>query len=141
VPSVPRFRAPAVRPAVVARLSAAVVVAALLAGCGAAGASSGPATPLPSGVIAVEAKEYQFTPSAITVPAGSVTFSIRNAGTQEHEFEIFKGDQVVDEVEGMVPGLTKEATVTLQPGDYIFMCKLNGHDQLGMKGTLTVEGS
>ena len=116
-----------------------LALAALLAACGGGGGSSpAAATPVPSGVIAVEAKEYSFTPSAITAPAGSVTFSIRNAGSQEHEFEVFKGDQVVDEVEGIVPGLTKDATMTLEAGDYTFVCKLNGHDQLGMKGTLTV---
>jgi uncharacterized cupredoxin-like copper-binding protein len=31
--------------------------------------------------------------------------------------------------------------VTLEPGEYTFVCKVNGHDQLGMKGTLTVTGS
>jgi high-affinity iron transporter len=119
-----------------------VALAALLAACGGGGAASaGPPTPVPSGVIAVEAKEYQFAPSAITVRAGATHFSVHNAGAQEHEFEIFKGDQVIDEIEGIVPGLTKDATITLEPGEYTFMCKLNGHDQLGMKGTLTVTGS
>ena len=122
-------------------VTAAFAVAAAVAACGGGAASSpAPATAVPSGVIAVEAKEYAFTPSTITVPAGSVTFSIRNVGSQEHEFEIFKGDQLVDEVEGIVPGLTKDATMTLAAGDYTFVCKLNGHDQLGMKGTLTVTG-
>jgi len=111
-----------------------------IAACGSQGGSGAPGTPAPSGVIAVEAKEYAFTPATITVPAGSVTFSVKNAGTEEHEFEIFEGDKVVDEVEGMVPGLTKQLTVTLEAGDYTFVCKLNGHDQLGMKGTLTVTG-
>jgi plastocyanin len=119
-------------------LTLLAVAAAVVACGGGTSTSNAPATPVPSGVIAVEAKEYAFTPSAITVPAGSVTFSIRNVGSQEHEFEIFKGDQVVDEVEGIVPGLTKDATVTLEAGEYTFVCKLNGHDQLGMKGTLTV---
>ena len=91
-------------------------------------------------MIAVEAKEYAFTPSTITVPAGSVTFSIRNAGTQDHEFEVLQGDQLVNKVEAIAPGLTKDATVTLAAGAYTFVCKLNGHDQLGMKGTLTVTG-
>jgi uncharacterized cupredoxin-like copper-binding protein len=110
----------------------------LVMACGGGTASTGPAAPVPSGVIAVEAKEYAFTPSAITVAAGSVRFSVKNAGTQEHEFEVFKGDQVIDEIEGIVPGLTKDATMTLPAGEYTFVCKLNGHDQLGMKGTLTV---
>jgi iron uptake system component EfeO len=95
-------------------------------------------TPVPSGVIAVEAKDFAFTPSALTASAGSVTFSVRNAGSQEHEFEIFQGETVVNEIEGLVPGLTKSLTLDLQAGDYTFMCKINGHDQLGMKGTLTV---
>ena len=123
-----------------ASVTGLALVAAVLAACGGGAASAAPATPLPSGVIAVEAKEYAFTPSSITVPAGSVTLSIKNVGTQEHEFEVFKGDQVVDEVEGIVPGLTKDATMTLAAGEYTFVCKLNGHDQLGMKGTLTVTG-
>jgi high-affinity iron transporter len=124
-----------------AAISTALVVAFVLVGCGGGGPSSAaPATPLASGVIAVEAKEYTFTPSTITVPAGSVTFSVKNAGSEEHEFEIFKGETVVDEVEAIVPGLTKGLTLTLVAGDYTFVCKLNGHDQLGMKGTLTVTG-
>jgi uncharacterized cupredoxin-like copper-binding protein len=40
-----------------------------------------------------------------------------------------------------VPGLTKDLTVTLAAGEYQFKCLLNGHDQLGMTGTLTVSES
>jgi iron uptake system component EfeO len=113
-----------------------LALAALVAACGAGTtASSGP---VPSGAISVVATEYQFTPSALTAAAGSVTFAVRNGGSQEHEFEIFKGESVVSEIEGMVPGLTKTLTVDLAAGDYTFACKLNGHDQLGMKGALTV---
>jgi iron uptake system component EfeO len=133
-----------VRSARLARISAAVgAVALVAAACGPAspgasgGSSAAPATGAP-GTVAVEAKEYTFTPSTISVPAGAVTFTVKNTGTEEHEFEIFKGEAVVDEIEGLVPGLTKNLTVTLAAGDYAFMCKLNGHDQLGMKGTLTV---
>lgn len=125
-----------VRPALVALV--VLAAGAAVAACG--GAAPGTIPPLPSGVVAVEAKEYAFTPSTLTVGAGKVTFYVRNAGTVEHEFEIFKGDQVVDEVEGLVPGLAKNLMVTLEPGEYTFVCKLSGHDQLGMKGTLTVTG-
>ena len=129
------------RPAILATIALASV-AALAACSGTPSGSAAAPTALPSGTIAVEAKEYAFTPSTITVPAGTVTFSVRNAGTQEHEFEVFKPDgTVLDEVEGLVPGLTKSLAVTLEPGTYQYMCKLSGHDQLGMKGTLTVTGS
>ncbi|MEO8273546.1 MAG: cupredoxin domain-containing protein [Chloroflexota bacterium] len=120
-------------------LAAAIGGAALmLTGCG--GASTATPVPAPSGVIAIEAKEFLFAPSTLSVPAGAVTFWVRNAGTVEHEFEIFKGEQVVNEIEGLVPGLAKTLSVTLAAGDYTFVCKLSGHDQLGMKGTLTVTG-
>jgi iron uptake system component EfeO len=127
------------RPARTAALAVALTV--VLAACGGATPSAAPATAVPPGVIAIETKEYTFTPAAITVPAGEVTFSVKSAGNEEHEFEIFQGEAVVDEIEGILPGLTKELTVTLAAGDYTFMCQLNGHDQLGMKGTLTVTGS
>ncbi|HTK43888.1 MAG TPA: cupredoxin domain-containing protein [Patescibacteria group bacterium] len=133
------MRVPARLSGPVARTVVLPAVATLVVACGGGGAASaGPATPVPSGVIAIEAKEYAFTPSSVSVAAGSVRFAVKNAGTQEHEFEVFKGDQVIDEIEGIVPGLTKDATMTLEPGTYTFMCKINGHDQLGMKGTLTV---
>jgi plastocyanin len=118
--------------------AAILVVAAGLAACGGTAPASAP--PPPSGVVAVEASEYKFTPATLSVRAGEVTFYVRNAGREEHEFEIFKGEQVVDEIEGLVPGLAKNLTVTLEAGEYTYMCKLNGHDQLGMKGTLTVTG-
>jgi iron uptake system component EfeO len=121
-----------------ARLS--VILALALAACGGTASSAPPATPAPSGTVLVEAREYMFTPSAITIPAGTVTFSVRNGGNEEHEFEVFQGETVVDEIEGLVPGLTKDLSITLAAGDYTYMCKLNGHDQLGMKGTLTVTG-
>ena len=131
-----------VRPARLASLGFGVALA--LAACGGGTPSAGDPTPAPSGVVQVVAakdSQYSFTPSTISVPAGTVTFQVRNAGTEEHEFEIFQGETVVDEIEGLVPGLTKDLTLTLAAGDYTFMCKLNGHDQLGMTGTLTVVGS
>ena len=121
------------------RLAAVMAIVVLVAACGNTPASGGPGASAPAGSIQVEAKEYAFTPSTVLVTTNSVTFSVKNAGTQEHEFEIFKGETVVDEIEGLVPGLTKTLTVTLEPGSYTFMCKLNGHDQLGMKGNLTVQ--
>ncbi len=128
-------------PPIVARVVLLIVLLAVASACSSAATpSAGIPTPLPSGVISIDAKEYQFTPSTITVPAGDVTFSIKNAGTQDHEFKVFKGDQEVGGVAGFASGLTKDATLTLAAGDYTFVCKLNGHDQLGMKGTLTVTG-
>lgn len=125
-----------VRPAVLALL--VLGAGGAIAACGGSGPSAAPATSVPSGVIAIDAKEYEFTPAAVTVPAGAVTFSVRNTGSQEHQLEIYSGETRVDGIASLGAGGTKDLTVTLQRGAYTLLCKLNGHDQLGMKGTLTV---
>ena len=111
---------------------------AALAACTSAPASVAPVTPLPSGVIAVEAKEYEFVPAALVARAGTVTFSVRNSGAQEHQLEIYSGETRVDGIASLGAGATKDLSVNLAAGAYTLICKLNGHDQLGMQGTLTV---
>jgi high-affinity iron transporter len=113
----------------------------LVAGCSPATSASSVPASLPPGTIQVIASEYKFTPAALTATAGAVTFHITNGGADTHEFEIFQGDKVVDEVEGIVPGISRDLTVTLAAGEYTFLCALNGHDSIGMKGTITVSGS
>jgi len=116
-----------------------VALAVAVAACGAP-ASAAPATPIPSGVVALDAKEYDFTPATLMVPAGSVTFAVRNAGREAHEFEVLKGDESVGKTAAFSVGSTGTLMVTLQAGEYTFACRLNGHNQLGMTGTLTVAG-
>lgn len=117
----------------------AVAVALAAAACGGStGAPTLEPGPSAADAIVVEASEFTFAPDVITTSAGSVTFRITNVGSVEHEFEIFEGETVVDEVEGLVPGLTRDLTVTLEPGDYTYVCKLAGHDAAGMTGRLTV---
>jgi high-affinity iron transporter len=143
IPVMLLFVAPS-RPKVAPVAPAAIIVllALGLTACAADGgdASSTPAPPADT-TIDVTATEYQFDPSTLTAPAGSVAFRVTNNGTEEHEFEIFKGDQVVDEIEGLVPGLDRTLTVTLEAGDYTFACMLDGHDVAGMTGTLTITPS
>jgi high-affinity iron transporter len=124
--------------------AATIVVALVLAACSAAGSSSQASGSVASegaeGTVKVAASEYKFDPSSLTAAAGSVTFEVTNNGTEEHEFEVFKGETVIDEIEGLIPGLTRTLSVTLEAGDYTYACKLAGHDALGMSGTLAVTG-
>jgi high-affinity iron transporter len=85
-----------------------LLVAFVLAACSGGAASPSTAASTGSGAtVKVGASEYKFDPNALTVAAGPVTFEVTNNGTEEHEFEVFKGDLVVDEIEGLVPGLTR----------------------------------
>jgi iron uptake system component EfeO len=114
-------------------------LAALLAACS---SSSTPSSASGAGgtgpVVNVQAVDFRFDPSAISVAAGKVTFHVKNGGSAEHEFEIIKNDQPVDEIEGLVPGLEKDLTVDLPAGTYSIECRLPGHLEQGMKATLTV---
>ena len=128
-----------IRLAPIARIVVLATAAAVAGACGADQPAGSP-TPVPSGTLAVNAHEFKYDPSTLTAPAGQVTIAVTNTGNIEHEFEIFKGDHLVDEVEGLVPGVTKTLTVTLEAGEYTYVCKLAGHEEQGMKGTLTVTG-
>jgi len=114
-------------------LAIALASAACLAPRASAPAASGTGT-----AIQVSAREYQFQPAALTVKAGDVTFEVTNVGATTHEFEVLQGTTTVDEMEGLVPGSTHRLTVTLAAGEYSYVCKIAGHDSLGMKGTITV---
>jgi high-affinity iron transporter len=123
-----------------ATAGAVVVLAVALTGCsGAATGSQPPGSAAPgAGTVAVTTTEFAFTPSTLTVPGGSVSFEVSNSGTIEHEFELMQGDTVIDEIEGLVPGLTQTLTVDLAAGAYEYVCRLAGHLEAGMKGALTV---
>ncbi|HEY7735866.1 MAG TPA: cupredoxin domain-containing protein [Candidatus Limnocylindrales bacterium] len=124
------------RAMLVAALAAIAVVA---CSGGSSSHSAGVSSPSAAGsTLSVTASEYTFDPSTLTTSAGTVTFEVTNSGNEEHEFEIFQGETVVDEVEGLLPGITNELRVDLAAGDYIYVCKLPGHEEAGMKGTLTV---
>ena len=97
-----------------------------------------------------------FEPSAITVPLGRpVTFVITNTDPIDHEWIV--GDAATHErhrtgtepvhasrpTEVTIPaGQSRETTVTFnQPGTYLYICHLPGHEAYGMVGTLIVTPS
>jgi uncharacterized cupredoxin-like copper-binding protein len=95
----------------------------------------------------------KFEPNVITVPAGTpVKFSLRNEDPIEHEWIVGSEDvherhrtgtepyhdQVPTEV--TVPALSSRSTAVKfdQPGEYLFICHLPGHEAYGMRGTVRV---
>ena len=125
-------------------LLALATAALLLSACG-MGASANEAT------IAIHYSH--FTPEVVTATAGQpITIELRNddpiahewiVGTEEvHARHRTGTEQVHDQIptEVTVPALTtKWTTVTFdQPGDYLYICHLPGHEQYGMVGTLRV---
>jgi plastocyanin len=81
--------------------------------------------------------QLRFQKSTLEAPAGAITLVMENPSAIEHNIAVRGGD--VDE-EGDVVGEGGESTVTadLAPGEYEFYCSVPGHEEAGMKGTLTV---
>lgn len=82
--------------------------------------------------------EYKIEPDHIKVSVNApVRFTVKNEGQFTHEFRV-----LVDPVQVIeVPPLSKDRmdVVFDKPGEYEYVCNINGHERLGMKGTLTVE--
>jgi uncharacterized cupredoxin-like copper-binding protein len=112
--------------------------------------------------VAVTLEQWAVTPTATTVSAGSVTFTVKNDGTIPHEFvvlqtEALAGDFPIGSFEGepdridedtagtnvgetgdMNAGTTKTLTINLAPGHYALVCNLPAHYGQGMHTDFTV---
>jgi uncharacterized cupredoxin-like copper-binding protein len=84
--------------------------------------------------------EYYYKPATITVsPGASVTVTLKNAGTLQHNFHC---DQINPTTSSLVdPGKSLDFTFTApsQAGTYDFWCTVPGHKELGMVGKLEVK--
>ena len=87
-------------------------------------------------IVHVKLTEFAIDPSEITVPPGTVTLEIENAGFVEHDIVIEELDQGVDFV---YPGQIHNFSAQLASGTYSLICTVAGHKEAGMVGTLIVE--
>lgn len=132
-----------------------VLVAALalaLAGCGgssdknAGSNTSGESTPASNSgggggealsLAAPADGNLKFDKTELTAKAGKVTINFDNPASIPHAIAVEGNgvDQKSDEITTSKTSLT----VDLKPGKYEFYCPVPGHEQAGMKGTLTVQ--
>lgn len=118
-------------------LAASVLAVAVLAACG---GSAGAATQ-PAGSIKVTMTEFKFDPATINVPAGKVVFYLVNAGNNtSHDMIIRNSSGTRMAGSDLVSaGDTSVFTVdNIAAGTYTYFCDQPGHENSGMKGTLTV---
>jgi hypothetical protein len=92
-------------------------------------------------VVDVTLTEYEIGLSRDSVPAGTITFNIRNGGTVPHAFRIFRGDDEW-ETDAYDPGESISMSIALEPGTYNIHCPVTegatSHTQRGMQRTLRV---
>jgi plastocyanin/mono/diheme cytochrome c family protein len=95
-----------------------------------------------AGKVAVDADpsgDLRFVQKTLSAKAGKVTFAFTNKSPVPHNFAI-KGNGVKAGPTATISGgKTASLTVTLKAGSYEFYCAVPGHEQAGMKGTLTVK--
>jgi len=84
--------------------------------------------------------EFHFEPSTISVPAGKAVFFLVNAGTASHDMSIRDSTGATIAHSDLVSaGDSFVFTVdSIAAGTYKFFCSQTGHEDAGMKGTLTV---
>ena len=83
--------------------------------------------------------DLAFEQSNVSAKSGRVTIDFNNQQSTPH-------DVVVEDSSGqelgktdLISGSASSTTVELQPGTYTFFCDVPGHEEAGMKGTLTVK--
>jgi uncharacterized cupredoxin-like copper-binding protein len=117
--------------------------------------------PTPSGTpVNVLLKDFEVQQDAAVVPAGTVSFRIRNQGPTTHEFIVVRTDRapdklplqrdgltvneeapgidLLDEAEGLDIDDRQTLDLRLAPGHYVMYCNLEGHYLGGMHAALTV---
>jgi uncharacterized cupredoxin-like copper-binding protein len=118
-----------------------------------------PACSSDKGGVDVTESDFKVVPAETSASAGELTFNITNDAEQTHEFVIFKTDlapdalptdadgdvdeegegvEHIDEIEDITGGSTQSLTVTLDAGNYVFICNLPGHYRQGMNTAFTV---
>ena len=82
---------------------------------------------------AIDGTAFAFTKAE--APAGKVTLKMPNKSALPHDISIQGGPKGKDVPQGGV----SQVVATLKAGTYTYYCSVPGHEQAGMKGTLTVK--
>jgi len=114
-------------------LAVAVAIALALAGAALAAVMSHSASAATT--IKVTEREYRLTLSRKLAVAGTVTFTVHNAGHMKHALAVAgAGLSRVKKLAPIAPGKTRTLTVTFSKGGTVQVwCPVPGHAALGMK--------
>lgn len=121
----------------------------LLAGCGTAAAQAT--------TVNATLGNMKISVDRSSVPAGAITFVVKNTDRVEHELVVLKTDLAPDKIAAdtdevgkvdetgnmgetgdMDPGTSRSFTLTLPAGHYVLICNEIGHYDAGMRMSFTV---
>jgi phosphohistidine phosphatase SixA/plastocyanin len=92
--------------------------------------------------VSIRLSEWKLEPSRLTVPTGEVEFTVSNAGTMPHAFEI-EGQGLDRRLKSIAVGATNTLRLTLPPGSYELYCPIDdgAHKKMGMIAHIEVIGA
>jgi plastocyanin len=118
-----------------ARLTAAALAVAAIAGCGGAE----PAANVRDGRIAITLDDFLISPQELRAQPGRITFEVINRGRVGHNFRVRGRDgEEPLQVTTRLPGDSATESADLPRGDYTMVCTVANHEELGMSGRLVV---
>ena len=90
-----------------------------------------------AGTVTVEMGEMFFEPREVTIPANTpIRFDLTNISDTPHNFSI---DALKISIP-VPPASTVHVTISAAASTYEYYCRLRGHKEAGMDGTLIVQG-
>lgn len=131
------------------------IVLTATAGCGSGGSVTKTDTPVDQ-TITIEAKNVEFVPDNITIPAGKTVKLVLHNSDKGTEHDLASDDLIVAMMQGgghggSMPGMSSKLAVHTKegetssvifkadkPGTYNIYCTVPGHKAAGMVGTITV---
>jgi uncharacterized cupredoxin-like copper-binding protein len=139
-------------------LATAAVSVLLLAACGTAGGTGAPTVNPNARTVNATLTDNKIVLDQSTVPRGTITFNVKNAGTMVHEVVVLKTDVAADKIApdpdepgkmsedgsqgesgDLDPTAAKTFTLDLEPGNYVLICNQPAHYLLGMHIAFTVK--
>jgi uncharacterized cupredoxin-like copper-binding protein len=121
------------------KILAVSAIAVVAAACGSS-SSSGSSFKEPAGppvkTLNLESGNVFFKPTKLVSPPGIVKMTLKNIESGTHDLVIRNIPGFQLEVSG--EGSTTSEKVELKKGKYEFYCTIPGHEEAGMKGTITV---
>lgn len=82
--------------------------------------------------------QLRFEFKSASAKAGKVTLLSKNSSPVPHDISL-EGGGVDEQGDQVSNGGTSKITATVKKGTYTFYCSVPGHEQAGMKGSLTVK--
>jgi plastocyanin len=111
-------------------VTSALLVSALLTGCG--GSSSTPVPTVEADLVVTAVSGLRWDADSYALAAGEVSIAMRNEDSIRHTLVVLADKEVVGDMELVVNrrGDVDTGTITLEPGSYRIFCTVPGHQNM-----------